>query len=163
MKKTEKSKFGLLFSYRLKFDAFSDSDNFLIISKFPFFDIDKLPIISEIPIYRLSIICHRYIVHPYLQLIYKNWFGSDVQLVVRKHYSCGEEIPMFRERLDRCQKGLDSIGEKPERVFSFCTLPILNRRRLITRLRARGKKLSIFTLNEQSCRGTVSLSHNLIW
>ena len=39
---------------------------FLIISKFQFLDIDKLPIISEMPIYRLPIIFHRYIVHPYL-------------------------------------------------------------------------------------------------
>ena len=39
---------------------------FLIISKFQFFDIDKLPIISEMQIYRLPIIFHRYIVHPYL-------------------------------------------------------------------------------------------------
>ena len=39
---------------------------FLIISKFQFFDIDKLPIISEMPIYRLPIIFHRYIVPPYL-------------------------------------------------------------------------------------------------
>ena len=46
---------------RLKFDAFS----ILLISKIPFFDNDKLPIISEIPIYWLLIICHQYIVHPY--------------------------------------------------------------------------------------------------
>ena len=63
--KKYKNQFGLPFIYRLKFDAFSDIDNFSIISKLPFFDIDKLPIISKIPIYRLSIIFHRYIAHPY--------------------------------------------------------------------------------------------------
>ena len=36
-----------------------------IISKLTFFDIDKLPIVSEMPIYRLSIIFDRYIAHPY--------------------------------------------------------------------------------------------------
>ena len=41
---------------------FSISIIFLIISKFQFFDIDKLPIISEMPIYRLPIIFHRYLV-----------------------------------------------------------------------------------------------------
>ena len=41
---------GLPFIYRLKFDALSNIDNFSINSKFPFFNIDKLPIISEIMI-----------------------------------------------------------------------------------------------------------------
>ena len=36
-----------------------------IISKFPLFDIVKLPIISELPIYLLSIFFPQYIVHPY--------------------------------------------------------------------------------------------------
>ena len=42
------SYFGFSYIYRTKFGAFSDIDNFSIISKFSFFDIDKLPIISEI-------------------------------------------------------------------------------------------------------------------
>ena len=51
-----------------------------IISKLPLFDIDKLPIISEIPIYRLSIIFHRYIAHPYLR---DGWVKIyNVQMVI---------------------------------------------------------------------------------
>ena len=37
----------------------------MIFSKFKMFYIDNLPIISEMPIYWLSIIFHWYIVHPY--------------------------------------------------------------------------------------------------
>ena len=47
------------------FLLFSMSIFFLIISKFQFLYIDKLPIISEMPIYRLSISFYRYIVHPW--------------------------------------------------------------------------------------------------
>ena len=61
--------FGFSYIYRTKFDAFSDIDNFSIISRFPFFDIDKLPISSEKQIYRRSIIFHRYIVHPYREVL----------------------------------------------------------------------------------------------
>ena len=55
--------------------------NFSIISKFSFFDIGKLPIIFEIPIYLLSVICYRYIAHPYLEqpwLTFLNLRHQDV-------------------------------------------------------------------------------------
>ena len=42
--------------YRLKFDAFSDIDNFVANSKIQVFNIDNLPIIWKMLIYRLSII-----------------------------------------------------------------------------------------------------------
>ena len=41
--------------------------NFSITSKLLFFNIDKLPIISEILIYRLLIIFHRYFARPYIR------------------------------------------------------------------------------------------------
>ena len=55
-----------------------------IISKFPFFYIDKLLIISEILIYRLSNFFHRYIGHPY-ECAHKLDFSSswDVGIVVQ--------------------------------------------------------------------------------
>ena len=59
-----KNLFGLSYINWLKFDAFSDIDNFVDNFEILFFDIDKLPIISEMPIYQLSINFPRYIVHP---------------------------------------------------------------------------------------------------
>ena len=53
--------------YRTKFDAFSDIDNIFDNSKMKSFDIDKLPIILKILIYRLLIIFSRYIVDPELR------------------------------------------------------------------------------------------------
>ena len=43
----------LVFIYRLKFDAFSDIDNFVDHFKIYMFDIDKLPMILEMLIYWL--------------------------------------------------------------------------------------------------------------
>ena len=45
--------------------TFFDINNFLIIPKYIFFDIDNLPIIWKMPIYRLSIIFFDNIAHPY--------------------------------------------------------------------------------------------------
>ena len=88
----------------------------MIISKFPFFDSDKLPIISEIPIYRLSIIFHRYIAHPYLEE--KENEIVEVLLVEKDHLK-EEEIgfSMFEEDgLEPDDSAESDINEPSEKV-----------------------------------------------
>ena len=79
-----------------------------------------------------------------------------------------EETPMLRERLARCQKSFGShwrrrknhTGEKPEQVSGLLYSPLDPKQAAYQQIKSSSKKLSFFTLNEQSCRGTVSLSHN---
>ena len=59
--------------YRLKFDAFFDIDNFVDNLKIQISDIDNLPIIWKMPIYRLSIIFFDIIAHPYMVGKVGNW------------------------------------------------------------------------------------------
>ena len=91
--------------------------------KVPIFDIDKLPIISEILIYRLSIIFHRYIVHPYLQsLISKeknmdslnmtfNSLNSLLSELIR-HDLCFKVFSLSSTSLPNLRRKLKMISQK---------------------------------------------------
>ena len=79
-----------------------------------------------------------------------------------------EETPMLKRKISRMpkkfwialEKKKNHTGEKPERVSGLLYSPLDPKQAAYQQIKSSSKKVSFFTLNEQSCRGTVSLSHN---